>query len=55
MGYKLNLNGDEISCFGPETDLNEGGHVAQLGPHIQLKLELGQKRKWGQKEPNFLV
>ena len=31
MGYNLNLNGDEINCFGPESDLNEGGHVARRG------------------------
>ena len=44
MRYKLNLNGDEISRFGPESDPNEGGHVVRSGPHIQLKLKLGQKR-----------
>ena len=44
MGYNLNLNGDEINLFGPESDSNEGGHVTQCGPHIQLKLKLGQKR-----------
>ena len=41
MGYNLNLNGDEINRFRPESDLNEGGHVARLGLHIQLKLKLG--------------
>ena len=44
MGYKFNLNGDEINRFMPESDPNEGGHVARHGPHIQLKLKLGQKR-----------
>ena len=44
MGYNLNLNGDEINRFEPESDLNKGRHVAQRGPHIQLKLKLGQKR-----------
>ena len=44
MGYNLNLNGDEINSFGLESDLNEGGHVARFGPHIQFKLKLGQKR-----------
>ena len=44
MGYNLNLNGDEINRFGPESDLNDSGHVARCGPHIQLKLKLGQKR-----------
>ena len=44
MGYKLNLNGDEINHFRLESNPNKGGHVAQRGPHIQLKLELGQKR-----------
>ena len=43
MGYNLNLNGDEINHFGPESDLNKGGHVARRGPHIQVKLKLGQK------------
>ena len=33
-----------MSSFGPKSDLNEGGHVAQRGPHIQLKLKLGQKK-----------
>ena len=44
MGYNLNLNGDKINRFRPELDPNEGGHVARRGPHIQLKLKLGQKR-----------
>ena len=44
MGYNLNLNGEEIHRFRTESDLNEGGHVAQRGPYIQLKLKLGQKR-----------
>ena len=44
MGYNLNLNGDEINFFGPKSDPNVGGHVARRGPHIQLKLKLGQKR-----------
>ena len=44
MGYNLNLNGGKINCFKPESDLNEGEHVGQRGPHIQLKLKLGQKR-----------
>ena len=38
-----------MSRFGPESDLNKGGHLAQRGPHIQLKLKLGQKRNWGKK------
>ena len=44
MGYNLNLNGDEINRFEPESDTSKGGHVARRGPHIQLKLKLGQKR-----------
>ena len=44
MGYNLNLNGDEINRFGLESDPNKGGLVARRGPHIQLKLKLGQKR-----------
>ena len=44
MRYNLNLNGDEINRFGAEWDPNEDGHVARRGPHIQLKLKLGQKR-----------
>ena len=32
MGYNLNLNLDEINRFGPESDLNEGEHVARRGP-----------------------
>ena len=44
MGCNLNFNGDEINRFGPEFDPNEGGHMAQRGPHIQLKVKLGQKR-----------
>ena len=44
MGYNLNLKGDEINCFRLELDPNEGGHMAQRGPHIQLKLKFGQKR-----------
>ena len=44
MGYNLNLNEDEINRFRPESDSNEGGHMARRGPHIQLKLKLGQKR-----------
>ena len=44
MKYNLNLNGDEINRFGTESDSNEGGHVARRGPHIQLKLKLGQRR-----------
>ena len=44
MGYNLNLNGDEINRFESESDPNEGGHMARRGPHIQLKLKLGQKR-----------
>ena len=43
MGYNLNLNADEINRFKPESDPNEGGHVARCRPHIQLKLKLGQK------------
>ena len=43
MGYNLNLNGDEINRFGPESDSNEGRHVEGRGPHIRLKLKLGQK------------
>ena len=42
MGYNLSLNGDEIKCFGPESDPNEGGHVGRCEPYIQLKF--GQKR-----------
>ena len=38
MRYNLNLNRDEINCLGPKSDLNECGHVARHGPHIQLKL-----------------
>ena len=34
MGYDLNLNEDEINHFGPESNLNEGGHVARRGPRI---------------------
>ena len=41
MGYNLNFKGDEINCFGLESDPNKGGHVARRGPHIQLKLKLG--------------
>ena len=44
MGYNFNLNGDEINRFEPELDSNEDRHVARRGPHIQLKLKLGQKR-----------
>ena len=44
MGYNLNLNIDEINGFGPKSDSNKGGHVARCGPHIQLKLYLGQKK-----------
>ena len=44
MGYNLNLNEDEINRCEPESDPNEGGQVARRGPHIQLKLKLGQKR-----------
>ena len=44
MRYNLNLNLDEINHFRPESDLNEGEHVARRGPYIQLKLKLGQKR-----------
>ena len=51
MGYNLNLNGDKIICFGLESDPNKGGHVAQRGPHIQLKLKFGQKRNYGKKSP----
>ena len=51
MGYNLNLKGDGINCFGLESDPNEGGHVARRGLHIQLKLELGQKRNWGKNSP----
>ena len=49
MGYNLNLNEDKINHFGKESNPSEGGHVARYGPHIQLKLELGQKRNWGKK------
>ena len=55
MRYNLNLNGDEINLFGPESDLNKGGHVTRRGPLIQLKLKLGQKRNYGKKTPIFLV
>ena len=55
MGYNLNLNRDEINRFGQKLDPNEGRHVARHGPHIQLKLKLGQKRNYGKKEPNFTV
>ena len=44
MGYNLNLNRDKINRFKPESDPNDGGHVAQRGPHIQLKLKLGKNR-----------
>ena len=44
MGYNLNLNEDEINRVEPKSDSNEGGHLTQRGPHIQLKLNLGQKR-----------
>ena len=44
MGNNLNSNGDEINPYGQESDPNKGGHVARRGPHIQLKLKLGQKR-----------
>ena len=40
MEYKLNLNGDKIDHYGPESDSNVGRHVARR----QLKLKLGQKR-----------
>ena len=43
MGYNLNLNGDVINLFRPKSDPNEGGHMARRGPHVQLKLKLGQK------------
>ena len=33
-----------MSSFRLESDLGEGGHVARRGPHIELKLKLGQKR-----------
>ena len=33
-----------MSSLGLELDLGEGGHVARCGPHIQLKLKLGQKK-----------
>ena len=55
MGYNLNFNGDEKNRFEPKSNLNKGGHVAQHGPHIQLKLMLGQKRNYGKKNPIFLV
>ena len=44
MEYNLNLNGNKINRFGPESDPNKGGHLARREPHIQLKLKLGQKR-----------
>ena len=44
MGYNLNLNGDEINRYRPNSDQNAGGHVARRGPHIILTLKLGQKR-----------
>ena len=44
MGYNLNFNEDEINRFELESNPNEGGHMARCGPHIQLKLKLGQKR-----------
>ena len=44
MGYNLNLKGIELNRFGLESDPNESGHVIRRGPHIQLKLKLGQKR-----------
>ena len=44
MGYNLNLNKDEINRFGLKSNLNEGGHRTQRGPHIQIKVKLGQKR-----------
>ena len=44
MGYNLNFNGDEKNRFEPKSNLNKGGHVAQHGPHIQLKPMFGQKR-----------
>ena len=47
MGYSLNLNEHEMNRFGPESDSNEGKHMARRGPHIQLKLKLGQKRNCG--------
>ena len=50
MGCDLNLNGDEINRFGPKSYPNEGGHAARRGPHIQLKLKLGQKRNDGKKK-----
>ena len=53
MGYNLNLNKDEINRFKLESDPNEGGHVRGCRLHIQLKLELGQKRNWGKKSLIF--
>ena len=44
MRYNLNMNGDEINSFMPESNPNEGGQVARRGSHIQLKHKLGQKR-----------
>ena len=55
MGFNFNLNGDEINCFEPEWDPNEVGHLAQRGPHLQLKLKLGQKRNYGRKWVIFLL
>ena len=51
MEYNLNLNEDKINCFGPKSNLNEGEHMARHGPHIQLKLKLGQKGELGKKSP----
>ena len=49
MGYKLNLNGDEISCFEQETDPNEGGHVGHTS-NLNLSWD---KRGNGAKRAQF--
>ena len=37
MEYDLNLNLDEINCFGPKSDPSKFGHVGQHGQRLKLK------------------